>query len=228
MIRALFLDFDGLVVDTETADYESWRQVYEHHGVRLPRERWVEAIGSDGSSFAPLEQLRELAGDVDEERVHRFRRERREALFGGLRPLPGVVDWLGEARSAGLAIGVVSSSPRAWVHEHLERVDLRGHVDFLMTRDDVPRVKPHPDLYLRALAHLRIEAAHAIAVEDSPNGLRAARAAGLFCVAVPGPMTRGLHFDSPDLVLESLAERTLESVRGLLVRPAGDARPSDG
>ncbi len=218
MIRALFLDFDGLVVDTETADYESWRHVYDAHGVELPRARWVEAIGSDGSSFEPLVQLRALAGDVDEEHVTRLRRARREELFGGLRPLPGVVDWMGEARAAGLPIGVVSSSPRSWVREHLERVALHDHVDFLMTRDDVPRVKPHPDLYLRALDHLGVGAAHAIAVEDSPNGLRAARAAGLFCVAVPGPMTRGLAFDDAGLVLGSLAERTLAGVIELLAR----------
>ncbi len=54
MIEALVLDFDGLVTDTETTDYESWRSVFEDHEVELPRDRWISSIGTDGSSYAPL------------------------------------------------------------------------------------------------------------------------------------------------------------------------------
>lgn len=208
VIAALLLDFDGLVVDTETTDYESWRSVFEDHGAVLPRDRWIASIGTDGSSYVPLEHLQELVEGVDEQHVHATRRARREALFESLTPLPGVLDWLGEARSAGACIGVVSSSPLSWVNGHLERVDLREHIDFLMTRNDVPRVKPHPDLYLRALERAGVDASRAIAVEDSPNGLTAAKAAGLFCVAVPGPMTLGLDFTTADLTLASLEERS--------------------
>ncbi len=219
MIEALLLDFDGLVVDTETTDYETWRSVYQDHGVELPRDRWVASIGTDGSGFVPLQHLSELlGGEINEDAVTTARRTHREALFASLRPLPGVVDWMTDAREAGLRIGVVSSSPTVWVEDHLARVALRGHVDFLMTRDDVARVKPHPDLYLRALEHVGTRPDRAIAVEDSPNGLRAAKAAGLFCVTVPGPMTRNLAFESTDLMLGSLAERSLASVMEQLGR----------
>jgi HAD superfamily hydrolase (TIGR01509 family) len=217
MPDALFFDFDGLMVDTETTDYEAWRFVYEAHGVELPRDLWVTHIGTDGADFSPLSHLAKLTGtELDVESVQRERRAYRATLFEDLCPLPGIVDWLGEARARGVPIGVVSSSPTQWVHEHLERVELREHVDFLKTRDDVPRAKPHPDLYLHALEHLGIRSGRAIAIEDSPNGLAAAKAAGLFCIAVPGPMTRGLCFDDADLVLESLAERSLASVVRLL------------
>lgn len=219
MARALFLDFDGLVVDTETCDYESWRLVYEEHGAVLPRDRWVAAIGGDGSHFRPFEHLCELLGRaLAQQAVDAARRGHRERLFEGLRPLPGVVDWMHAARSAGLALGVVSSSPAWWVEQHLDRVALRDRIDFTKTRDDVPRVKPDPDLYLQALAHAGVAAHEALAVEDSPNGLAAARAAGLFTVAVPGPMTRGLDFSAADLVLESLADRPLADVVELLLQ----------
>jgi HAD superfamily hydrolase (TIGR01509 family) len=224
MIDALLLDFDGLLVDTETTDYESWRFVYEEHGVELPRDRWLASIGTDGSSFVPLDHLRELvAGEIDAEAVTAARRAHREVLFEALRPLPGVLDWLADARSAGITIGVVSSSPADWVEDHLARVALRGHVDFLKTRSDTARAKPHPDLYLQALEHAGTAAGRAIAVEDSPNGLRAAKAAGLFCVTVPGPMTRGLTFESTDLMLDSLSERTLDSVIEQLVAYRSDS-----
>ena len=211
MIEALLLDFDGLMTDTETTDYESWRSVYEDHGVVLPRNRWVASVGSDGSGFVPLEHLRELVGAIDEEHVQATRRARRAELFEALVPLPGVASWLDEAHGRGLRIGVVSSSPGWWVDEHLRRIALRQRVDFLMTADDVPRVKPHPDLYLRALDLAGVAAERAIAVEDSPNGLQAAKAAALFCVCVPGPMTRGLDFSQADLVVDSLASHTPEA-----------------
>jgi HAD superfamily hydrolase (TIGR01509 family) len=204
MPDALFFDFDGLMVDTETTAYESWRFVYEAHGAELSRDLWVSHIGTDGKSFSPMGHLAELTGrELDVEDVNRRRRAHRAELFEGLRPLPGIVDWLEAARERGIAIGVVSSSPTQWVHEHLERVSLREHVDFLKTRDDVPRAKPHPDLYQHALEHLGVHESRAIALEDSPNGLAAAKAAGL-C------------FDNADLVLESLAEQSLASVGRLL------------
>lgn len=219
MARALFLDFDGLVVDTETSDYESWRLVYAEHGVVLPRDRWVASIGGDGSAFRPFEHLCDLVERaLDRRDVDERRRAHRSRLFEALRPLPGVVDWMTAARGAGLTLGVVSSSPAWWVEEHLDRVSLREHVDFTKTRDDVPRVKPDPDLYLQALAHAGATVDEALAVEDSPNGLAAARAAGLYTVAVPGPMTRGLDFSAADLVLESLAERSLADVLELLAQ----------
>ena len=176
MIEALLLDFDGLMVDTETTDYESWRSVFEDHEVELPRDRWIASIGTDGSSFVPLEHLRELVGRIDDDHVQAMRRARREALFDSLAPLPGIVDWLTDARTAGVSIGVVSSSPLVWVKEHLDRVDLRSQIDFLMTRDEVPRVKPHPDLYVRALEHAGVDAATPSARTRISHGV--ARSAG--------------------------------------------------
>ncbi len=213
MARALFLDFDGLVLDTETTDYESWRLVYEEHDALLPRDRWVASIGGDGASFRPFDHLCELRGKaLDEEDVTERRRVHRTRLFETLRPLPGVVDWMNAARSDGLALGIVSSSPAWWVEQHLERVALRGLIEFMKTSDDVERVKPDPTLYQHALDHAGVACSDAIAVEDSPNGLAAAKAAGIFTVAVPGPMTRDQRFDAADLVLESLATRSLAEV----------------
>lgn len=126
-IEALLFDFDGLVVDTETADFESWRQVYELHGVELPREEWVASIGTDGSAFDPHAVLERMAGrKLDEGTLRTERRRRRAELFEELEPLPGVEDWVEAARSRGLTVSIVSSSPRWWVEDHLARVELRS------------------------------------------------------------------------------------------------------
>jgi HAD superfamily hydrolase (TIGR01509 family) len=218
-VKALILDFDGLILDTETTDFESWRAVYAHHGAELPRDEWVRAIGTDGKAFDPPSRLAQLTGRALEPAplVAARRRVRAEMLLR-LEPLPGVVAWLEAASARGLRLAIASSSPQPWVHELLSQAGLRGYFAELVTSEQVPRVKPHPALYQRALSLLGVAEHEALALEDSPHGVAAARAAGLRCVAVPGPMTRGCDFAHASLVLGSLAERSLEQVLEALAR----------
>ena len=217
MMKALILDFDGLILDTESTDFESWCVVYHNHGVRLPREEWVKAIGTDGKAFDPIARLIELTGRALEADILREARRRvRDTLVERLEPLPGVLAWLEEARRRRMRLAIASSSPRSWVEKHLERAELRHHFAELVTAEQVPRVKPDPALYERALSVLGVRPDEALAVEDSPHGVAAARAARLRCVAVPGPMTRGCDFAEANLLLGSLSERTLEDVLGEL------------
>jgi putative hydrolase of the HAD superfamily len=100
------------------------------------------------------------------------------------------------------------------VDAHLKRLKLFDYFSPVVCADDVPagRTKPHPDLFLKALGILGIRADEALAFEDSPNGALAARAAGIFVVTVPNPMTALLHFEGGDLRLESLAAQPLGSL----------------
>jgi HAD superfamily hydrolase (TIGR01509 family) len=133
-------------------------------------------------------------------------------MVAALRPLPGVLDWIQAARERDMGVAIVSSSPVGWVERHLENLAMVSLFDFLMTFDRVDHAKPHPQLYERALAEYGFEARDAIAVEDSPHGVSAAKAAGIFCVAVPGPMTCHLPFEMADELLDSLASRSLHAV----------------
>ncbi|HXV37421.1 MAG TPA: HAD family hydrolase [Myxococcota bacterium] len=205
MIRALVFDFDGLIVDTESSVYEAWRRIYAQHGQELPKQRWQARIGTDGAAFDPLAELRERVDQpLDVERIQRSRMEFHRAQIALLGQLPGVRECLEHARASSLATAIASSSPLAWVSEHIERLGLSHYFDALVTIEQVGAAKPAPDLYLRATELLEVDPEHAIAIEDSPNGVAAAKAAGLYCLAVPGPMTRDLSFDAADAVLHSL------------------------
>jgi len=127
-------------------------------------------------------------------------------------PRPGAVDWIASARRLGLPLAVASSSPHSWVDGHLTRLGLFGLFDAVICSDDVPpgRTKPNPDLFLRAAEILNVQPGECLVLEDSPNGVRAGRAAGCFVIAVPNPMTALLPFDGQDLRLESLAELSLD------------------
>ena len=98
---------------------------------------------------------------------------------------------------------------------HLEERGIRHHFECVLAADDVSVTKPDPDLYTTALRCLDVSATQAIAFEDSPNGVLAAKRAGLYCVAVPNPLTRQLQIEEADLQLNSLEELPL---RGLLAR----------
>jgi HAD superfamily hydrolase (TIGR01509 family) len=212
VIRALVFDFDGLILDTEEPVYRSWLEVYEAHGEELPFERWVQIVGSTTSGFHPQHHLEERLGRPLPQEVldRRIGRRTEMILANGL--LPGVVRLLDAARARGLKIGLASSSTSDWVRGHLERLGILDRFDCLRCRDDVAHAKPEPDLYLAVLDCLEVPASEAIAIEDSPHGITAARQAGMRCVAIPNSITAQLDLTNADLLLGSLAEVSLDQL----------------
>jgi HAD superfamily hydrolase (TIGR01509 family) len=209
MIRAIVFDFDGLILDTEEPIYRSWLEVYEAHGESLPFERWVQIVGSTTAAFHPQEHLEERLGRPLSKEVVAQRMGRRTELILANQILPGVVELIDAASSAGLKLGVASSSTREWVSGHLDRLGILGRFDCVRCRDDVVNAKPAPDLYISVLDCLGVSASEAVAIEDSPNGVIAAKRAGMRCVAIPNTITAKLDLSHADLILRSLSEVTL-------------------
>ena len=220
MIRAIVFDFDGLILDTEEPIYRSWLEVYRAHGEDLPFERWVQIVGSTTTGFHPQHHLEERLGRPLTKEVLDRRLDRRTEMILARDPLPGVVDRLDEARGMGLRIGLASSSTQEWVRGHLARLGILDRFDCIRCRDDVAHAKPEPDLFLAALDCLGVSAAEAIAIEDSPNGITAAKRAGMLCVAIPNTITAQLDLSHADIVLKSLADVTMG---GLLERVSATA-----
>lgn len=214
MIKALIFDFDGLILDTETPEYETWQAIYRDHGHEFPLQHWGKIIGGDGThQFDPYEYLQELHGDpIDRDAIRKKQREEDDRKLEAQPILPGVEMMLDEAERMGLKLAVASSSPHSWVDSHLERLGLFDRFPIIVCADEVPRAKPDPALFLRALDELEVGADEAIVFEDSPNGVKAAKRAGIFCVAVPNPITRSLEFPPTDLLLDSLADIKLEQL----------------
>jgi HAD superfamily hydrolase (TIGR01509 family) len=209
VIRAIVFDFDGLILDTEEPIYRSWLEVYEAHGEALPFERWVQIVGSTTAEFHPQKHLEERLGRPLSQEVIEQRIGRRTELILAQQVLPGIVQHIDAARSLGLKVGVASSSTRDWVSGHLDRLGILGRFDCVRCRDDVAKAKPAPDLYLAVLDCLGVSQSEALAIEDSPNGVIAAKRAGMRCVAIPNAITATLDLSPADLVLSSLSEITL-------------------
>jgi len=210
-IKALIFDFDGLIVDTELPDYESWQKVYQSHGCELAVEKWGLIVGGTGASdFDPHTHLEELCGQkLDREEVWIGRRKQYLDSISEQPVLPGVLDYLDEADRLGLKLAVASSSPENWVRGHLARLGLYQRFAAVKTADDVIRTKPDPELFAATLEELKLKADQAIVFEDSPNGVKAANAAGIFTIVVPNTLTAQLPMQGADLRLNSLAELPL-------------------
>jgi len=225
----LVLDFDGTILDTEGSLYRSWAELWEDHGQRLDLGDWQRTIGTV-DTFDPWAELEARLGHpLDPDLLH-HRRRRRDEIQALHLPRAGVMDWLAGAADLGLPVGIASSSPAEWVEGHLDRLGIRQLFAAVVCRsEDVP-AKPDPSSYRLACACLGADSARSLAVDDSPHGVAAAVAAGLYTVAVPHPLTRGLDFSPADLVLDSLAALPLVDVveRAWQRSPAGRARPRPG
>ncbi len=209
-VRALLFDFDGLIVETEGPAFRVWSETYARHGAELTLTEWSATVGTL-HGFDPVGRLEELTGlALDGNALREYAWAEHRRLVAGEALRPGVSEYLAEALALGLDAAVVSSAGTAWVTGHLEQRGILDGWHSIHCADGDPSVaKPRPDLYLAALAALGLAPEACIAIEDSPNGIAAAKAAGLICLAVPNPITRELDLGAADLVVDSLADLPL-------------------
>lgn len=210
MIKAVIFDFDGLILDTETVWYEAYKETMAFYESDLPLEHFVTCIGTDNT------ELNQYFKDQLGERCNIEEIESRESLhevkMKTAQAREGVQDYLEEAKRNGYTIALASSSTKEWVTHHLGELGLLHFFEVIITGDDVDKVKPAPDLYVKAIEVLGIQPAEAVAFEDSLNGLQAALTAGLKCVIVPNPVTDALAFENHHLRLQSMADKSLSDV----------------
>lgn len=220
MIAALLFDFDGVIVDSEVARYESWRAIYAEHGAELVVADYLPAVGtgtSTGGAFDAVAHLERLiGGPVAREDVVARRTALRDELLRSVQPLPGIAELVTEARAEGVKTAIVTRNAEREVTGACGAHGLDGLWDLIVCANDEP-TRDKTELYAHAVRELGVRAGDAVAFEDSPAGVLAAKGAGVRCVAVPSAITEQAPFEDADAVLPSLAGRTLADLRRLLV-----------
>ncbi len=213
MGAALIFDFDGLILDTETPEMLLWEQRFAAAGGAFDRKAYQSIIGSwESDGYDPgLELAKLLKNGASPDKLLWEVRNEAVGFINQQPPLPGVDRVIDTARKLGYRLGVGSSSPRDWVVGHLKRLNLFGFFDAVVTFDDVSQSKPSPEIFLKVLHLLDVGAAQALVLEDSHNGILAARRAGIRAVAVPNPVTDGQDFSGAEEVLSSLLQLDLTS-----------------
>jgi HAD superfamily hydrolase (TIGR01509 family) len=213
VIKGLIFDFDGLILDTETPDYIAWQKVYKSYNLDFSFNDWAAGVG------APLETI-DLASLLERKLSYplnkiSIRNEQHVLSLGIIQNqdlMPGVKALINCARESGMKLAIASSSDATWVKTHLSRLDLENKFDQICTIDQVSKGKPDPALYLLALESLDLKPSEVIALEDSPNGIKSAKAANLFCIAVINTMTSQMDLSQADIILSTLEGINLEEI----------------
>ncbi len=218
-MSGLVFDFDGLIVDTEMPQFIIFQEEFKKLGFAYTYKDWWKIIGSGYGEYNPYEHLASLAGDHhDADNFKKSIDGRIRALLNQAQPLPGVVDFINEARRMRIPMAVASSSPQGWVHGHLKRIGLFSAFDKIITSADVTNVKPDPEIFRLAVESLGLKPDQCVAFEDSLNGIKSAKAAGLYCIAIPNDITRSMPLDLADRIVASFNDLRIEDVLELTNR----------
>src|SRR5213593_201797 len=205
MIRAIFWDNDGVLVDTEGLYLQATRHTLASVGVSLSDAQYMELflvqgrgawhlVEEKGFSPAEIERLRDARNAIYTEWLGQS-----SLMIDGVAPLL-------EALHGRYQMGVVTSSRKDHFDLIHQRTGLLKYFDFVLTSEDFIHVKPHPEPYLKATSRSGFGPDACLAVEDSVRGLASARAAGIQCVVVPTALTRGSDFAGAHRVLENVGE----------------------
>lgn len=214
--EAVIFDMDGLLVDTETCDFESWRELHEAHGLELALPDYCYSAGLYGSWEAMYEALGERCGRSPDE-LHAIRDPRfRELVAARLKPSQELLHLLGWLREHGVKRGIASSSDSDWVAYLVDGLGLRGEFQAIATGHDVAQRKPAPDVYLLAAERLGVAPTRCVALEDSSHGIAAARAAGMRAIAIPNSVSIHQDLSLAHAQVEHFGEVTPDLLQRLL------------
>ena len=209
----IIFDFDGVLVDTEWAIYQSWVELYAREGQQISITTYAPCLGAGYSHWDPAAHLEKLTGKrYDWEKETPVRQARLEADLERMGLMDGAAELLDWCRSQGIGLTVASSSSRRWVQGWLEKLGIYHVFDGVFTRTDGYAVKPDPALFLAAQQCLGLEKDDCLIIEDSENGTIAAQNAAIPCVAIPNRMTESSDFSRAAYHCASLRQ-LLDSLR---------------
>jgi putative hydrolase of the HAD superfamily len=213
---AVIFDMDGLLVDTETCDYEAWLALHEAHGLELSLPDYCYNAGLYGCWERMYAELARDTGVSAE--VLQARREPHflELVHARLEPSEELRRLLTTLREHGVRRGIASSSDSDWVAFLIDGLGLRHEFQEIVTGHDVEHRKPAPDLYLLAAERLGADPRRSVALEDSAHGIQAAHAAGMRVIAIPNPVSVHQDLSEADARVAHFGEVTLELLRALL------------
>jgi HAD superfamily hydrolase (TIGR01509 family) len=205
VIKAIFWDNDGVLVDTERLYFQATRDIMTAAGVPLSQADYLEFfLRQDRGAWHLLVERGASPDDIV--RLRQARNDRySELLREHACAIDGVAGTLAQLHGRYL-MGVVTSSRRDHFDLIHERCDLLRYFDFVLTAADFPRVKPHPDPYLMAIDRSGVSPDECVAIEDSERGLEAATRAGIRCIVIPTPLTSGGAFGAASRLVDSIAD----------------------
>jgi HAD superfamily hydrolase (TIGR01509 family) len=216
-LAAVVFDFDGIIMDSETPEFESHRQVFEQYGVSLTTGEWCDQIGiwNDAQDERWFRELCRRTANAPDADTFVAKKRRIFEEVAPHEPMRGVRALVEALAAAGVPAAIASSSSTEWITRAVERIGMKPLFAAIVTGDEVARRKPAPDVYLEAARRLGVDPLRTVAIEDSAPGIAAARAAGMATVAIPHWLTEAHDLSGADLRVAHAGELTLARLAGL-------------
>jgi HAD superfamily hydrolase (TIGR01509 family) len=220
VLSAVVFDFDGVILDSETPEFESHRLIYERCGATLTPDEWCDQIGIwvEGHHERWHTRLRELSIEAPDWPSFEAERRRLFASLVAAEPMRGIANLIDALEAAGVPLAIASTAPASWVAAAAERIGIGPRFHTIVTCDDVARRKPAPDVYLEATRRPGVDPARSVAIEDSGPGVASAKAAGLKTVAIPHWLTERHDLSRADLRVAHAGEVTLAELEKLVLK----------
>ncbi|MCP4401429.1 MAG: HAD family phosphatase [bacterium] len=208
MIRAVIFDLDGLLADTESLHRQSYQEILRRYGCEPSDEEYLDYWIRSGKGAKYWIRKHNLDVDLSELQQQKHRRYM-ELVRSSAQAMKGASELL-QKLSGKKKLALASASFRDSVHGVIEVLDMARYFEVVVTKNDVPRSKPFPDIFLRAVEELHMEADECVVLEDSERGVLAAHRAGLKCIAVPNEHTQHHDFSTAAIILASLEEVSID------------------
>ena len=219
MIRAVILDMDGVLIDSEV-----------HHSKAV-----MKILKDEMSIDVTLEEMGEYIGLIYPEKLKRIFEKRHiiinnrrieelsqkihrkylESIKSGLKLTPGIEKLLKELLNHRMKIGLVTSSNMTQVRAILSLTGIRDYFDTIISGDDVEKKKPNPECYLLAAERLRVRPRECVVIEDSAPGVIAAKSAGMKCIALPNPLAKKADFSQADMIIRDPKKLTISVIESM-------------
>lgn len=216
-LKAVIFDFDGIIVSSKTAEFESWRRIYQVFDCNLTISKWIKIISTIDGVYDPAlylfgECLYKNHKAINRKTVRDLQNNLYELLLGHLCTLPGVLDIIKQLKVHKYKLGLASNGDLRKIKYNLKRLKLFDYFDVLVTKEDVENKKPAPDIYLKSLAKLNVKNSEVIVFEDSPQGILAAKTANIYCICIPNKITKHLVLEGADETYNSFKEVSIETI----------------
>lgn len=212
MIRAVIFDMDGVIIDSENMQQVAYCEAFKNQGIIIHPDDYTENMGRK-DAFQRI--ARKYNREVDFDSLfHDKNKKYHELIDNGIEPIGGLITLLNLIKNSALKIGLASASSLMNIHIILNELDIIGFFDVLVGIDLVRNGKPDPELFLLAAEKLNVGSQECVVIEDSPNGIEAAKRSGMRCVAFTGGHKAGKDSLQADIIVDDLRKITISMLVG--------------
>lgn len=207
MIKAFIFDMDGVIIDSEPIHFEVDLMTLDYLGFKFAKEQLEQYVGmTNPEMWGIIKKEHNILHSVEEIIQYQLTRKLAHLDELDIEPIDGIRDLIQELRKNNISIGLASSSPRIFIKKVLTKFNLLDYFCCIKSGEEVANGKPAPDVYLEAARLLNVRPENCYVLEDSRNGVTAAKRAGMRCIGYINPNSGNQDLSAADLIVRSIKE----------------------